>query len=200
MKKYIVYFIVACVLSLLGFYAGYKSVKLPEPIIKTEVKYVKGETVHDSITIVKPVIIKPDTLDILAFCIESGLVPKDTVTVHDTVTLMIQDWASKKHYQQTLWDNDTTGTCTINMDLQYNTLQNLTYTYTPIITNTLTTEIIKKERIFQPIIGAGLTTNNNYLLSLGALYRERFGIMALYQHPFTGNKDYTLGIQALVMF
>ena len=208
MKKEIIILISSIIIALeIGFIIGYKSVKIPTPetIIKTE--YIKGDVITEQILVkTPPVTIPPDTLNILEACIESGLYtevfPHDTVfqTTHDTVTVIITDWATKKHYEQTLWDTDTTGTCAVNVDIQYNDLQNLSYTYTPVTKSTVQNTVIVKERTFQPIVGAGILTNSSYTISAGAMFRERYGIMASYQHPFTNSKDYTFGLQALFMF
>lgn len=183
---------------LLGLFVGTKLTKEPEVKTVTEVRYIKGDTIVDSVYVDRPVVVKPDTLDFLKACLEAGLVPKDTVqlTIRDTI-MVLNDWASKKHYEQTLWSTDTTGTCTVAVDLQYNNLQNLSYQYTPVYRQTST--VVVKQRLFQPYVGAGISTSKDWLVSAGAIFHQHYGVMATYQQPF-GVKDPTIALQALYVF
>lgn len=121
-----------------GFQLGKKSVDIPEPVIKHEIKYVKGDPVKDFVFISTPTSIPPiDTADIILQCVNDGvyreLFPKqiEYITKNDTTAIMT-DWASTRLYEQPMWDSDTTGTCIANITLQYNRIKSFEYTFTPI--------------------------------------------------------------------
>lgn len=94
---------------LLGFVVGKKSIKVPEPIVKIQTKYIKGETITQPVFIDKPLLIPVDTIDLLTRCIKDGVYSElfpdrvDTVyTIPGDSLAMLNDWANIRHYEQLL--------------------------------------------------------------------------------------------------
>lgn len=193
-----------------GIYVGKKTTPVKE-IIKTV--YVKGETIHDTITKPYPVeIIKPvDTANIIKQCVADGifyeLFPEKHVT--DTIymskldtTIIMADWATKREYRQQLFDIDTVGKLNIVTYTQYNRLGDIQYTFTPIYKQETTTVIL--ERKLTPYVGLGLTTLPSYNAEVGLFYHKSWGVAVegnyypkLYSEDFP---RYSIGMKVLKMF
>lgn len=198
----------ACLAGLLflwGFQLGKKSVDIPEPVIKHEIKYVKGDPVKDFVFISTPTSIPPiDTADIILQCVNDGvyreLFPKqiEYITKNDTTAIMT-DWASTRLYEQPMWDSDTTGTCIANITLQYNRIKSFEYTFTPIQKESTTTIIQQKKKAIEPYVGVGVLLNNTGVANAGCYFKEHYGVGAIYQRDFTNNSN-TWGIMASYKF
>lgn len=212
--KYIIITVGIVLLSALlffgGIYVGKKRVPIKEV---TKIEYVKGETIHD--TIVKPdvkYITRPiDTANIIKQCVADGifneLFPEkhytDTIVLYkEDTTKIMADWATKRDYEQQLFDIDTVGKLTIKTFTQYNRLGNIEYTYTPINKKETTTVFI--ERKFLPYIGIGLSTFPSYDAEIGLFYRKSFGFSIegnYYPKPLTDDMlKYSIGMKVLKMF
>lgn len=150
---------------LLGIYIGKKTAPV-KTITKTE--YIQGETIRDSIPYPVPykVTVPADTLKILQQCIKDGiyadLFPEKIKYVTDTVyfekedtTKILEDWATKREYERTLFDSDTLGTFKLNTTVQYNRISDLKYEFTPMIKTVTTTEY--RVRKILPFVGAGVS-------------------------------------------
>lgn len=205
-KRTLVYFIISILLCwLLGFYFGRKTIEISTP--KTEVKYVKGEKVTDSIPYPEPIeVVKPiDTANIIKQCVKDGiyteLFPEKTITEYieitkDDTTAILRDWATKRMYSETLFDIDTVGKCIVNASVQYNRLSLLAYDYTPIEKQiTITTN---KVNFFSPYIGVGVLVDNvfndylNYMptASLGFFIKEKYGVNLQYGKSFKTKNNF----------
>lgn len=197
MKSYKWLWCILIVLSMFvaGFLIGRYSIK-PQTITKTE--YVKGDTIESIIEVEVPVkeYYPVDTTDIIKQCVKDGvyvhLFPKiiDTqYVIQEVDTLKIlADWATKREYQETLFDADTLGTCKVKMDVQYNRLYNIEYSYTPtqkVITNTITQ--IKR---FEPFVSFGVLSQPSVLGEVGFYAKEHYGISGLYQYDTSLKKHY----------
>jgi hypothetical protein len=195
---------IALFLLVLGFFLGRKTVKEPETKIVTE--YIQGETVTDTLYYPQPykVIVPADTLGIIQQCIKDGIYkelwPERIVTEYvevnktDTTDIM-KDWATKRCYVETLFNDDSQGYCGFNAEVQYNRLNVLSYSYSPKIQTVTETKYITKS--FSPFIGISYLTNpwdeiRNPMLQLnGGLYiNETYGIQAIYQRGFKLDNDY----------
>lgn len=199
-------FYIVCVFGILtlGFFLGRKTVKEPEVKIVTE--YIEGEKITDTLYYPKPykVVVPVDTLDIIQQCIKNGIYkelwPEKIVTEYIEVnktdtTAIMQDWATKRFYTETLFNNDKQGTCTFNAEVQYNRLKMINYTYSPIVQTVTETKYIIKS--FSPFIGISYLINpwdeiRNSMVQLnGGFYiKEKYGIQAIYQRGFKLNNDY----------
>ena len=192
--KIIAYALAIIGFILLGFYLGRTSVDKKHP--ETIVKYIKGEKIKDSIPFPVPYeIVKPiDTANIIKQCVKDGiyfdLFPEKTVIEYVEVTKedtsrILEDWASKRLYKETLFDIDTVGNCVVDLSVQYNRLSLIEYTYTPVTKNV--TNNIYKVNLFNPFIGGGLLAipYKEYLdlgLSVdgGFFIKEKYGIKLQY--------------------
>ena len=139
---------------------------------KTEVKYIKGDTVIDSIPF--PFVVKETIPGEPQWLTKRDTLWKDsTIYVKETVDTLaiLADWIKKREYQNVLFDTDTLGKLVIYADVQYNQLQKLKYEFTPIQKNILT---LKKPRI-EPFIMAGVQTGWVPSFQAGIFYKN-FGI------------------------
>lgn len=202
------------IFSVIGFYLGRKTINSDTP--KTEIVYVKGENITDSIPYPVPYeVIKPaDTADIIRRCVRDGiyseLFPEKIITEYveitkDDTTEIIRDWGTKRLYSEQIFDIDTVGQCTINASVQYNRLTLLSYSYIPV--TKVTTITNTKVKLFSPYIGAGVLVNNDisdYMniiptVSAGFFIKERYGINVQYGKMLK-NKNNLYGISLLYKF
>ena len=195
-----------------GFFAGRKTIKVPDP--KVVIEYVTLPAVHDSIDRPVPYLVqaKIDTEGVIRQCIADGIYselwPERIVTEYVEVTKedstkIMEDWASRRLYSEKLMESDTLGTLTVDAAVQYNRLSSMSYTYVPVQKQTTTTVYVIKK--FSPFVQAGATfplgDNPDVVGDVGAgiFFKEKFGVMAKYQHSFYGKTDY-LGGGILVKF
>lgn len=202
------------IFSVIGFYLGRKTINSGTP--KTEIVYIKGENITDSIPYPVPYeVIKPaDTADIIRRCVRDGiyseLFPEKIITEYieitkDDTTEIIRDWGTKRLYSEQIFDIDTVGQCTINASVQYNRLTLLSYSYIPV--TKVTTITNTKVKLFSPYIGAGVLVNNDisdYMnliptVSAGFFIKERYGINVQYGKMLK-NKNNLYGISLLYKF
>ena len=198
--------LVITILFFSGFFIGRSTIKEIE-IVRTE--YIKGDTITN--TIEKPIpdyIEKPiDTLNIIKDCIKNGiyqelwpekLITEYIQTTSDDTLRIIQDWATKRTYEELLFQTDTIGTCNVKLELQYNRLKSVMYNYQPIIKKVV--EEKYKIRTFSPFIGIGYMTNpwdevKNPLFNLngGVFIKEKYGIQVNFMHMLKSKNDYVGG-------
>lgn len=184
-KKIVVILIAVVAILSLGFFLGRSTI--PQKTV-TEIKYLPGERITDTLRIPIPVkeIIPPDTINIIKECVRLGLFtelfPKrerDTiiVTKKDTSTALT-DWATQRFYSSILFENDTIGKFSYDATVQYNRLQSFDYTFSPITrTVTVREQYIKK---FSPFIGAGIVDGPSFVINGGAYINEKWGLSLLY--------------------
>ena len=188
----------------LGFFLGRKTIK--EPATKIVTEYIEGEKITDTLYYPKPykVVVPVDTLGIIQQCNKDGIykeirterVVTEYIEVNKTdTTAIIQDWATKRFYTETLFNNDKQGTCTFDAEVQYNRLKIIGYTYSPIVQTVTETKYVTK--LFSPFIGVSYLINpwdeiKNPMVQLnGGFYiKEKYGIQAIYQRGFKLNNDY----------
>ena len=205
-KRTLICFIISILLcGLLGFYFGRKTIEISMP--KTEVKYVKGEKVTDSIPYPEPVeVVKPiDTANIIKQCVKDGiyteLFPEKIVTEYievtkDDTTAIIKDWATKRVYSETLFDIDTVGKCVVEASIQYNRLSLLTYDYIPIEKQIAINT--NKVKLFSPYIGIGVLVDNDFseylnytpTANAGFFIKEKYGIHLQYGKSFKSKNNF----------
>ena len=166
-KNIIIAIVIIIVIFLTGFFIGRKTIKV-EPEVK--IQYVELDPIHDTIiNLVPNETIEPqDTAKIIQDCIKKGIytdlfptkIITDSIkfTSEDTLKI-VQDWATSRLYTQTLFDNDTLGTCNVNLTVQYNRLDGIGYKYTPKQKQVDITKTIIKT--FEPFIGLGLTVGRS---------------------------------------
>lgn len=196
LKTILINIAIIITIFLTGFFIGRRTIKV-EPEIKIE--YVELDPIHDTVTKVVPrKETKPqDTTKIIQDCIKKGLYTElfptkiiiDSIkfTSEDTLKI-VQDWATSRLYTQTLFDNDTLGTCNVNLTVQYNRLDGIGYKYTPKQKQTNITKTVI--RTFEPFIGLGLTVggyskeeiNIGPSAELGFYIKQHHGVAVQYQY------------------
>ncbi len=175
--------------------AYYNSKHPIEPVTIEKTKYIKGETIKEvvpiHITDLRWYELPSDTTQILEQAVAKGMLKREVDTIfikQDTLNIM-KDWASTRSYEKTLFDNDS-GRCDVSFDVQYNQLNNLQYSFTPIYRET----IVQRTPLFSPFFGVGVQVTgkplHNMYVSLGTYVRESWGV----QVTADTNKDLYLGI------
>jgi hypothetical protein len=183
------YLICLAIGLVVGFFIGRATIKT-----KTEIKYVKGETIHDTIPVptpyntyipIHPVLpVKTDTIQI-----------KDTVRytqVVDTAAIL-SDYIIRRDYNINVFDNKN-GKLKVFPSVQYNKLSSFSYEYTPIVE----TQTINKEKIFTPFVGIGYNSFNQSTAGIG-IYYYNLGLEANYNYDFKLHK-YGYGGKLLIKF
>ena len=209
--KIFAYIVAIIGFMLLGFYMGRATIEIKEP--ETIIKYEKGDQIIDSISYPVPYeVIKPvDTANIIKQCVKDGiyfeLFPEKTVVEYVEVTKedtlkILEDWASKRLYNETLFDIDTLGSCIVDLSVQYNRLSLLGYTYTP-ISKTVTTNIYKV-KLFSPYIGGGLLMlpkedywNFGFSVDGGFFIKEKYGLKLQYGYILNKERNNIIGASFL---
>lgn len=197
-------------LFILGIYIGKKTTK-PQIIEHTE--YITLPPQYDTIP---PIIIKEtvDTAKLIKQCVNDGiyqeLFPEKIVYLTDTITFdktdstkIMQDWATKRDYEATLFDVDTLGKCNIKTTVQYNRLGNIDYTFIPIQKQTTVTEIANRK--FLLFVGAGITTFPSVEIEAGIFIDQSYGFALNGGYFFNPKKidgipKYNVGIKVFKMF
>lgn len=197
-------------LFILGIYIGKKTTK---PKIVEKIEYITLPPQHDTIP---PIIIKEtvDTADLIKQCVTDGiyqeLFPEKIVYLTDTITFdktdstkIMQDWATKRDYEATLFDVDTLGKCDIKTSVQYNRLGNIDYTFIPVQKQTNITEVTTRK--FLPYVGAGITTFPSAEIETGLFIDQSYGFALSGNYYFNPKKidgipKYSVGIKVFKMF
>jgi hypothetical protein len=196
-KEIVTYIVVIVILLLIGFFIGRKTTE-GKVIIETE--YITLPQIHDTISAPYPVEVKKpvDTVRIIQDCLKKGIYTElfpykketDTVYTSRDTAQIIYDWASVRTYKETLFDTDTVGKCEIGVSIQYNRLDTVVYTYTPVQRQTTITK--EKIRTISPFIGVGLSTSvaprgevgwhTSVDLEAGLFVKEKYGVGLEYQY------------------
>ena len=148
------FWILSCLVCLaIGFFLGRMNVREKEVT-----KYVQGETIRDTITY-----FIPDTVYLTGelrykYKYKTDTVYKDVPVVDrdETIKATLEDWNLIRDYKRTLFDNES-GELFVDLSVQYNELQRLSYSFTPVYKETT----IKRKRVFEPFISTSYLSNNN---------------------------------------
>ena len=157
--------IICCITSLaIGFFLGCWSTEEKEIV-----RYEKGETIWDTITN-----IVPDTVYLTGKLKYKYVYVPDTiyrdVPVIDqvaTIAATTEDWNRTREYKKLLLDNES-GKLSIVLSVQYNELQKLSYSFTPIHKE----NTIVKKRIFEPFVSASVLDFNSVSVGSGFFYHN----------------------------
>ncbi len=162
MNKLLLFSCIACLV--IGFFLGRSSSE-----VKETVRYVEGETIRDTITR-----FVPDTVYFAGELRYKYVYVPDTiyrdVPVVDrekTIAATVEDWNKTREYKKLLFDNEN-GKLNVNLSVQYNELQRLSYSFTPMHKET---SIIKK-RVFVPFVSASLLNLNTFSVGGGFFYHD----------------------------
>lgn len=199
------------------FIGGYYTCKKTTPTkIVEKTVYEKLPPIHDSIpypvyiTETEPV----DPARIIQQCVRDGvfteLFPERIRTITDTVyleksdtTRILADWATKRDYEETLFDRDTLGTMTVRTSVQYNRLGTIHYDFTPV--RKLVTREIYTVRKVLPFVGAGASTYPSVNAEAGLFWKQSWGLSVQGNYYLTPNRyadapQYDFGVKVLKMF
>lgn len=186
-----------------GFFVGRNTIEVKT---ETKIEYIKGDTIEKIINNPVPEYIEMpiDTIDIIKQCIKDGIYtelwPERIVTevveiTKEDTTKIMQDWATKRVYDETLFSNDSIGSCDVKAEVQYNRMRLLGYTYTPVVKREIETKYMVKT--FSPFIGGGYMNNlweenrdPSLLLTGGVFVKEKYGIQLQFVHGLNTKKDY----------
>ena len=196
-KEIVAYVVVIIVLLLIGFFVGRKT---SEGKVTVETKYITLPPIHDTVPDPYPVEVKKpiDTASIIQDCVKQGIYSElfpykketDTVYTSRDTAQIVYDWASVRKYKETLFNIDTLGKCEVDISIQYNRLDTMMYTYTPIQKQTTITK--EKIRTVSPFIGVGASTSvapsgevgkhTSVDLEVGLFVKEKYGVGLEYQY------------------
>lgn len=155
------YAILAILVSLaIGFFVGRATVNTNEIV-----RYVKGETVVRAVPVPKPYMVEIPKVYYLPTRMDTVL----NVQVVDTARI-IEDYVSVKRYSIRLF-NDKYGKLDLQPTLQYNTIKDLQYSFTPNVK-----EVIRyREKAIVPFVSASWNTLN-FVGAGGGVFIGNFGI------------------------
>ena len=148
----------------IGFVAGRQAIK--EKVIT---KHVKGETIRDTITQ-----FIPDTVYLTGelkykYVYKTDTIYNDVPVIdrEESTAETVRDWNRTREYDRLLFDNES-GKLSIALSVQYNELQKLSYSFTPMYKETT----IVKKRIFEPFVSASYLGNNTFSVGGGFFYHD----------------------------
>ena len=157
-----------CILILIAFGALCFFLGRSTRTTKETVKYVKGETVHDSIPVPYPV--KEYIPSDPELIYRERIVYRDTgkTVIREVDSLAIlKDWITEREYYFNVYD-DEYGVMDVNQVIQYNRLQKFRYTHTP-IQKVITKH---KEPLFTPFISGSYNTFGTAGVGGGIFYHD----------------------------
>jgi len=172
------YWYIPVIALVIGFFIGRGNT-----ITKEVVKYVKGDTIHDSIPTPYPVKIIVPSKPVLPMTPDTIII--DSIKYHfikvDTAKI-ISEYINRKTYRPILFDDKENGKLSLGLVVQYNKLDSIGYEFTPIHKETT----ITKERIFTPFINVSYNSFG-YIGVGGGLYYKNIGVGAKYITDFNNN-------------
>ena len=143
-------------------------------------KYVKGETVTNSVNVPTPYNVfipsvpslptKPDTIKVNT---------KEYVVLKVDTAKIIANYILRKRYKTPLFDNDN-GKLIVSSVVQYNSLDSLGYSFTPIIKETT----ITRTKTFTPFVNASYNSFGYYGAGAG-IYINNIGFGVKYITDFS---------------
>lgn len=160
MKKILLLGCVACLL--IGFFIGRKASR--EKVIE---KNVPGKTIRDTITNIVADTIYRDGEIRYKLVYKTDTIYNDVPVIDREATIVatVEDWNRTREYRKLLFDNES-GKLDIVLSVQYNELQKLVYSFTPMHKETT----IVKKKVFVPFISASRIDYNSVSIGGGFFY------------------------------
>lgn len=173
-NKYLFYILASLIIGLaIGFFVGRNTIDTKEVI-----KYEKGETIETIVRVPEPYkVVEPSDP---VFIYKTDTINNIIIQKVDTPAI-ITDWIKSRDYNITLFDNDN-GKLYIDANVQYNQLQDLQYTFTPIYK----TVINYRKPVYIPFVGVSYNSLG-YMSAGGGLFYHDIGIELRYTTDF--NKE-----------
>lgn len=148
----------------IGFVAGRQTIK--EKVIT---KHVKGGTIRDTVTQ-----LIPDTVYLTGelkykYIYKTDTIYRDVPVIDRKATMAatVEDWNKVREYRRTLFDNEN-GKLSFDLKVQYNELQGLSYSFTPMYKETT----IVKKKVFVPFISASILNMSSFSIGGGLFYHD----------------------------
>ena len=156
--------VIGLILLLIGFLVGRSTID-----VKTDVKYVKGKTIIDTVFIPSPYSEKKADRDKLipVYKKDSTGIESTELDTAKSKDATIQDWNIERKYANTLFNNEY-GNLSYDISVQNNKLSSFKYTHTPIQKETNT----YKEKTWQPFVSASYNTLNYVGIGGGVFYHD----------------------------
>lgn len=128
--RLIIRIVIVSAIFLLGMLAGRWTKKPIENI-----EYIPGTTITDTIKLPIPYYVEVPAKPVLPTKPDTIRIPGKEIVIIEKVDTaqIIADYIKRNFYKDTLFKNDTTGEMIVSAIVQYNRLQSLGYTFTPVI-------------------------------------------------------------------
>ena len=163
MKKYII-LVVTCLF--IGFISGRQTVSIKE---KEVTKYVQGGTIRDTIAQ-----LVPDTVYLAGelkykYVYKTDTIYNDVPVIdrEESIAETVRDWNRTREYNRLLFDNEF-GKLSIDFVTQYNELQKLSYSFTPVYRE----KMIVKKRVFEPFVSVSCIQLSFFSMGGGFFYQD----------------------------
>lgn len=160
MEKKLIIYSIACLV--IGFFLGRWSTEVKEII-----RHVEGKTIRDTITR-----FVPDTVYLTGklkykYVYISDTIYKDVPVIdrEKSIAETVRDWNQIREYNKLLFDNES-GRLDVIISVQYNELQKLSYSFTPMYKKTT----IVNKKVFVPFVSASIQDFNSASLGGGFFY------------------------------
>ena len=167
---------VVVISGIVGFFIGRSNE------IETTTKWIKGETIHDTVPrekLVTKYVIVPELLSYVEKKKDTTIITTKPINKDSAISETVKDWNLERVYKDYLFESDTLGTLEYNINVQYNRIKSFSYNYTPIYK-----EVTKeRKRTFIPYVSASYSTFNIVGIGLGTYY-HKLGVGAEYQYNY----------------
>ena len=164
MKKNYLIGILLTITLIVGFFVG-RCTRQTKGVIR----YVKGETIHDTIVIPHPIYVEIPSNPKYIYEYDTLIIDNiEYISEKVDTTAIIQDYILMRTYEFNVFNSDTLGKFDVKQQIGYNKLLSFDYTFTPI-----SKQITQyREPLFTPFVTAGYSTNQTVLLGGGFYYKN----------------------------
>lgn len=168
--------VIACLFFFVGFFAS----RMTTPF-KEKIRYIKMPTITGEIKLANtnqyPIFdgLKVPQIFWRVDSIQNTI--HDTITVFDTLKIYkatAEDWNIERDYHLNLFD-DSNGKMDVWLKVQYNALQSLQHTFTPIQVE----KTIKKDKLLKPLISGVYSTDSKWGAG-GGFFVKKIGLQFFY--------------------
>ena len=152
--------IIGVVLLIVGYTVG-------KSTTTKRVSYERGTTVTDTIERLVPYAVEVPTTYVLPTRVDTLLLSGDSILIveHADTARIIAEFVAINKYRQVLFDNDTIGRLEIGSSVQYNRLNSLSYSFTPMV------KVVEREAYrLIPFVSFGVSSFQNISIGGGVFY------------------------------
>lgn len=165
------------ILMAVSFFVGRSTIE-----IQTDIKYIKGHTIRDTVEIPVPYEVKVPGETKYVTVYKRDSIGRETTEV-DTLKskdATIEDWNLERKYANAVFDNEN-GKFSYDLSVQNNRLSSFRYTYTPVHR-----QLPPKEKVWQPYVSASYSTLNIIGVG-GGIFYHNLGFEYQYQRDLQYN-------------